>query len=219
MPELIEFLADEHALANCPAPYPAPRAVPDWLKDMPMDRGDIRTIKRCAPFLEAMTAGYIIPYPSAVSIHVAADGRYRMECQFPMVETHTPAEYQGTPFERRVVMKFLQPWLVRTPPGYSTLFVAPLNQFNPPFLPISGVVETDTYYDPVNIPSLCNVPLGQSASVERGAPMVQVIPFKRDTWDSSVAQWDEALRQQWRDTHQANPHAYKENYWVKKSFR
>src|SRR5688572_2512404 len=53
-----------------PAPYPASRAVAQWLKDMPMDRPfqqsgpdgpqtvQVPTVKQCPPFIEAMTCGY-----------------------------------------------------------------------------------------------------------------------------------------------------------------
>ena len=40
------------------------------------------------------------------------------------------------------VLKFVNPWVVKTPPGYSALFVPPLNRIETPFTFFSGVVET-----------------------------------------------------------------------------
>jgi hypothetical protein len=50
-----------------PAPTPAGRALPDWLKAMPMQAhsavvaGQDDTVKRCPPFVDAMISGFLIP--------------------------------------------------------------------------------------------------------------------------------------------------------------
>ena len=50
--------------------------------------------------------------------------------------------------------KFINKWLIKTPPGYSCLFVKPLNHFETRFEIISGVVDTDTYINTINFPFL-----------------------------------------------------------------
>src|SRR5438552_3085754 len=79
---LIEFHAIGHQ--RFPAPYPAGRNIPDWYKDLQIEvkstRSDeiIPTIKRCPPFLEAITCGYIIPL--ADDVHFSTDAR--ATCRF-----------------------------------------------------------------------------------------------------------------------------------------
>jgi len=50
-----------------PQPVPANLGVPDWLKAMPttafsaLNQQDDETVKRCPPFIDAMTCGFLIP--------------------------------------------------------------------------------------------------------------------------------------------------------------
>src|ERR1700675_2195875 len=50
-----------------PPPVPAARGLPSWIKEMPPQAFNAvlfrehDTVKRCPPFLDAMTAGFLIP--------------------------------------------------------------------------------------------------------------------------------------------------------------
>ena len=57
----------------------------------------------------------------------------------------------------RLPLKIMNYWHMRTPPGWSTLFVSPLNSENEYFEPMSGVVETDKYFEFVNFPSFLKI--------------------------------------------------------------
>ena len=48
--------------------------------------------------------------------------------------------------------KILNPWIITTPPGYSTLFVPPLNNSDDRFSIIAGIVDTDTFKNEINFP-------------------------------------------------------------------
>jgi hypothetical protein len=221
----IEFLCNQEILSRFPRPFPANQQIPNWLKAMPMDRpnptgpgGIDGTVKRCPPFLEAMTAGYIIPLPCDCYFAVDARGQFTAQSQHQLVSSHDYLQYQGAPFEKKLVLKFRNPWIVRTPPGYSCLFTAPLNRFEIPFTPLSGIVETDTYYNEVTIPTLCHLTLNSSVTLAAGTPIFQVIPFQREEWASQVGARDEERRtasaQEFRD----NVHAYREQYWRKHTY-
>jgi len=90
-----------------------------------------RTIKRCAPFLDALSCGYIIPLAADITFTTDPQGNlsYEMEATANLIETHGPVQYAGTPFAAALIVKFINLWLVKTPPGYSTLFVAPMIGF------------------------------------------------------------------------------------------
>ena len=61
-----------------PKPYASRKFIPDWFKAMPMRVGNEEklnssTIKRCVPFLEAMTVGYIIPLAADIEFKTNED--------------------------------------------------------------------------------------------------------------------------------------------------
>lgn len=211
----IEFLIYPHLFEQVPRPYPASRAVSDWLKQMPMDREGVPTLKRCPPFLEAMTAGYIIPCPCDVTFEVSADAKLTWQSPMKVVALHFASQIEGTPFGNQAIIKFVNPWLVRTPPGYATLWVPPLNRFDMPFIPLSGIVETETYYREVHLPMISIMKPGQTHVMRRGSPLAQVIPIKREAWTSESRPLDAAERAREDQLFENVPHAYKEAKWRK----
>src|SRR5690242_3311660 len=186
----IEFYGDERALRDFPHPYPAAQSVPEWLKDMTMAMGDEPTIKRCPPFLQAITAGYILPLATDCHFTCDANGKLGVRSEFSLVEAHFPTQYASSPFRNAAVVKFLNPWLVKTPPGYSTLFCAPMNRFETPFAMLCGIVETDTFYREVHFPAISTLRQNSSFTLPKGAPLMQAIPIKREEWESKLAQSD-----------------------------
>ena len=87
-----------------------------------------------------MTFGYLIPLagesrshasrPAGCSSRAGKDRRHA-----------APAPGARLADAGALIVKFINPWVVKTPPGYSTLFLPPLNQFDVPFQVISGLVE------------------------------------------------------------------------------
>jgi hypothetical protein len=217
MPQ-IEFHTEAALLDKIPHPYPAAGAVPDWLKKLPTDHCGDPTIKRCPPFLQAITAGYIIPAPFDVQILHSPLGQLRYVSGGTEITTHLLSQHVGTPFANIKVLKFHNPWLIKTPPGYSTLFTRPFNHFDSPLVPLTGVVETDSYYSLVHFPSLCHLPPGTSFTLTRGSPFVQVIPILREAWTSVAKTADPALLKSSEDALSANPHVYKEIHWQKMDY-
>jgi hypothetical protein len=216
----IEFHCSDPVLREDARPYPASQAMPGWLKSMPVDVDGTTTptIKRCPPFLGAMTAGYIFPAP--VDLHFWCDAQGELRVQEPRwVETHVREQYAATPFKDATVAKFINPWLVRTPPGWSTMFCAPFNRFEIPFIPLAGVVETDTFYRQVNFPTICTLPKDSTYKIAKGTPLVQMIPMRREEWTSTTLPTDEQRLAETRSEFRGVSHAYKERYWVKQSFR
>ena len=58
---------------------------------------------------------------------------------------------------------------------------------------------------------------GQSVTVKKGTPLVQVIPFKRDEWAGSQAPADVVQRDQWEQMGE-RVGRYKANNWQRKSY-
>ena len=217
---LIEFHGSPEAMQAFAHPYPAAHAVPEWYTAMAMDvdgREDQPSLKRCPPFLEAMTAGYIIPVPADCTITLI-ENEMRIDSAYQQVSGHHMAQYRGAPWEKAQALKFLNPWIVKTPPGYSTLFVAPINRFAMPFTFFGGVVETDTYYRTIHFPFLSQLRPGQSFTLKAGTPLMQAIPFPREAWSSQVKEADGQQRAALDAEFESTPHAYKQRHWQKREF-
>jgi hypothetical protein len=221
---LIQFHAVEKDWI--PAPYPALNAVPDWYKalngkvQLPGVRGTLHTVKHCPPFLDAMSAGYIIPLCGDVHFALDSAGQLTFDCPNgdTTIETHHPLQVSGSPWADAPVIKFVNPWIIVTPPGYSTLFLPPLNQAEIPFKILAGVVDTDTFYSKVNFPAVCLVARGSTCVLKRETPLVQVVPFKREAWQSQVGHADaQRLRESARDISHSH-HVYREQFHRKKAF-
>jgi hypothetical protein len=77
------------------------------------------------------------PLAATVRLEISDDGK-RVDAGWAfdrvLVSNHSPFQVGGNPYEPWPPMKFHNYWTVRTAPGWSCLFVAPLNR-------PSGVVE------------------------------------------------------------------------------
>jgi len=159
------------------------------------------TVKRCIPFLDTLRSGYIIPmqYDLAVGVDNTT-GQPLVQWRnggwmVPRVEErpwtgfvneNTGVGIPGTENVRHPHgFMFLNPWIIKTPPGYSCLFTSVLNRDLPIQLS-SGVVNTDTYVNAVNFPFF--IKDNYVGLIKKGSPLMQVIPFKRDEWEMEVRQ-------------------------------
>ena len=203
-------------------PYPASEGTPAWFKQLAGSTSrEQGTVKRCPPFLDALTCGYLIPFPDQAEIRLRE--HHKWDKRGPgeiFLGTHFVEQYAGTWFEKFTVLKFDSPWVIRTPPGYSTLFVAPLNQPQYPFSALSGIVETDNYYNAVSFPLLLlDDQIDKVHTLEKGLPLVQAIPFRRDDWQLTLGTSDDELWTETRNELKSQQfNVYKNRWHVKKTF-
>lgn len=181
-------------------PKPASEFIPEWYKNVdsyiggkkkPAGNGKTTaTIKRCMPVFDAITAGYIISSPADVYVSIKDEQQYFEWSDFDLVSFHpieqAPNHPEVKPF---AYPKWNNPWGIRTPKGYSTLFVQPFHRESV-FTILPGVVDTDTYYAPVNFPMVINDPSFEGL-IPKGTPIAQVIPFKRDNWKMQFGSKDD----------------------------
>lgn len=182
-------------------PTPAKASMPEWYKSMdsylfsnktPLPGAKTSgTIKRCMPVFDAITSGYILyTYVDVwVSQRLEGDGTKAPYYEWPTFQpidfhimSQVPTDYpkaQDTPYA-----KWMNPWGVKTPNGYSCLFTQPVHR-NSIFTILDGVVDTDRYTLPVNFPFVLNDPSFEGL-IPAGTPMAQVIPFKRESWNMSI---------------------------------
>lgn len=185
----IEFRCAPEDKGVIAEPVPAKADLPDWFRRLPaVDKEHLTatnnalTIKRCMPFLDALQTGWILPLAATVRLEVRDGGRTvnaGWEFDKVMVSNHTAFQVAGNPLQPRPPCKFHNYWTVRTPPGWSCLFVPPLNRPNPSFECLAGVVDTDLYPTHVHFPFFATEREGVHV-IHKGTPLVQVIPFRRD---------------------------------------
>ena len=191
-------------------PVPAAKMVPDWYRKMPTYTDDKivdkrknftddtnSTAKKCMPFFDAMTAGYLITLPADVNVRLEEDGSHWFEWanNQDTVQFHPQIQLPNYPRnESRVhsYPKFFHPWIIKTPPGYSSLFVSPIHQ-DVPFKTLEGIVDTDTYHDVILFPFMFLDDKFEGL-IPAGTPIVQVIPFKRESWKSEIVQYSESVQ-------------------------
>jgi len=246
----IEFSAHEDYFAlKEDYPIPAKLNIPEWYKNLEHTILN-RTIKGCMPFLDSLTAGYILKMPQDFYIRHNIDSKNEKEEQIKDsfqtyglhdqsqllgakwinlnsgVDVHTINQLEGSPLIKKnknlPFYKIVNPWKIKTPKGYSCLFVPPLNNSDDRFSIIPGIVDTDTFPNEINFPIIIN---GDKYSVletviKKGTPYVQIIPFKRDSWKIITKPRKSKEIQNSRLFYGLKLfNIYKEKYWNKKSWK
>ena len=111
---------------------------------------------------------------------------------------HDASQVTGTPlFEAdRFMVKFHNLWTIEAPEGYALLFTHPANRFDLPFTTLTGLVDSDRYYDNwIHFPAHWH-DMNFSGVLPKGTPIAQCMPVKRDKWDMRTAAFtaDESQR-------------------------
>ena len=112
-------------------------------------------MKKCPPFIDAMTYGFLIPLLVDLKVE---NGEFTWDFDLPghahdqhltrsPIDFHDASQVAGTPFfdDDRFIIKFNNFWTIETPHGYSLLFTHPVNRSDLPFTTLTGLVDCDTF--------------------------------------------------------------------------
>jgi hypothetical protein len=246
----IEFSAHEDYFAlKEDYPIPTKLNIPEWYKKLDHTIEN-KTVKGCMPFLDTLTSGYILKMPQDFYIRHNVDNKNEKEeiikdsfQTFGLydqsailhaksinlnsgIDIHSVKQLKGSSLIEKnknlPFYKIVNPWKIKTPKGYSCLFVSPLNNSDDRFSIIPGIVDTDTFPNEINFPIVINgdkYPVLED-TIKKGTPYVQVIPFKRDFWKMIVKPRKQKEIQNSRLFYGLNIlNIYKEKYWNKKSWK
>lgn len=213
--QYIEFATDVAGLEDFARVKPSKFFIPQWFKDMKETintpgspdgsspgryerSGDTAkkwtngTVKRCPAIVDLISEGFIIPMWCDVLLQNDGNILEYDNKNFPYgIEFHQNVQIYNWPLKKndfKEGVKFVNPWRIYTPPGYSVMFTQPTYQFENRFTVLPGIVETDKYHH-INFPSIIHTK--KDIIIDRGTPFIQVIPFKRDNWDFKVGQMTE----------------------------
>jgi hypothetical protein len=229
-------------------PSPTTTNIPDWFKKLEHKIGKL-TIKGCMPFLDSLTAGYVLKFPQdfevAHNVKKTEDGQLDsffntslkssttkglgLNINTEIPDVHAIQQLGECPFVKTnknlPFYKILLPFTIQTPPGYSTLFTPILNNQDDRFFPIAAIVDTDKYKSYINIPIVINGDKYKTLNTlfEKGTPLCQIIPFKRDNWQSEILEnkedgWYKLMLAKLK-VHTKMINNYKKYIWVKKRWK
>ena len=184
------------------------------------------TYKKCSPFLDALTNGYIFYLTQDIEVLIKDDGSpyiiWRPANMPDLVTSHHNDQWSGLEWPKdchEFVYKWENNFIIKTPKRYSILFTQPMHRQSV-FTILDGIVDTDTYKAPVNFPFVLN-DLKWEGIIPAGTPMAQVIPFKREPWEHKIGS-DKEIKEKNEILGNLTSlffNSYKKQFWNKKEYR
>ena len=176
---------------------PSKNHIPDWYKKISLWKNnevlDVtnqtfnKSLKHCAPFLEAMVNGYMVTLPH--DLYVKGDNEFcyvywnivdhppkaRNDVANPAIVPagHYPIEYAWS-----------YPVTHTIPKGYSILFTHPLNRHDLPFTTLSGIVDGGDFIMTAQGQVPFYIKKDFEGIIPSGTPIVQLILFRNENWKS-----------------------------------
>jgi hypothetical protein len=217
-----------------PRPIPAKRGLPEWLKAMPMSAAsellgaEVRTVKHCPPFLDAMASGFLMPLACDVEVR---EGRFHWNWDLPssaLEGTRAPLSFHlneqatGSPLfdPEALVIKFNNFWTIALEEGWSLLVTHPLNRADLPFQTLSGLVDCDRFGEGlIHFPAIWR-DRDFAGRLPKGTPVAQCIPVPRESLDFGFETLSGEAAERYREIKNAlgeEPGAYKTRYRAKKA--
>jgi hypothetical protein len=225
-----------------PSPQPAIKDIPDWWKEQPSHGNDEEeltpigfelTVKKCISVFDTFSTGYILYCPT--DIYVDATNDYYVKWQLPrvfqdkrdpheIVAMHSQAQVANFPWEEdvyhREIFRIHPQWVIETPPGYSCLFMQPMNRGASPIQHIPGIIDTDQFFSNGHLSF--RIKKGFKGIIKQGTPISQVIPFKRDEWEMKVTTYEASslkVDKQKVKVRATFKNGYKSKFWSRKIFK
>ena len=208
---------------------PSKSVLPDWYKKIPkvtlkqeIDDRDVNLIKKCRPFLDAFSMGYMITLPYDLYVKDVDDVPYLM---WKGGLEHTPSWRSRVGHEKLVPDgHFAREYVwntcvsIKIPKGYSLIATHPFNRNDLPFTTITGVIDGDfVMYAHGEIPFY--IKQGFEGLIPQGTPIIQVIPFLQQSWESKQT---DGLVEEGENHHKlANlvfSAPYKHKFWKRKEY-
>lgn len=238
MPKLQWISAYPEMDSVFPKPQPATKNVPQWYKDQPktidgdqmVQNGTMKlTVKACQAFFDSMALGYMLRLPCDIYIDTT-DGKFDVQIpaelrayQSKLISQHTKDQVSHYPIDTDIymsdiVLRIHPSYMVRTEPGYSTLFTAPIHQPPSPLKAVDAIIDTDNFFSDGHLSFF--VKKNFKGVLKQGTPFVQVFPFKREDWESEHIVVDDSEKTKQRHSVRSTfQHGYRMKHWVKKIFK
>lgn len=185
------------------APQPTIKNIPEWYRkadlfainpqtgkpwQSPQDGGKIPTWKACPAIFDVMGTGYVLKTPCDIEFYhdgsrisarvMEKENEGFVDIRQPLPQFFPPMGYDEHHFAWWI------DWNIIVPEGYSVLYTHPMNRFDLPFISTSGIVDNDKVDISGTMPFFMFK--GWTGILPAGTPYSQLIPFKRESWESEL---------------------------------
>jgi hypothetical protein len=210
---------------------PAKHFIPDWYKDIKgYNKNNLKieengytpmlNLKSCTPFFDSFNTGYIVELAQDLYVEVK-EGKPKISWMAkpdPISVREVRENIIPIPHgysDSHFVWQY--PHILNAAKGYSAILTHPFNRHDLPFVTLTGIIDIDVLVGDGNIPFF--IQEGFEGLIPRGTPILQIIPFKRESWKINK---DESLieknHKENLDKRRSMIGWYKSNRWQKKEF-
>jgi hypothetical protein len=197
----IIFHSNKHYNKESSVPIPSRKSLPAWWVDSDTfvkdyegkpvanwnGEGKMFGFKACPAVLDTFQTGYLLVTPCELEFY-EKNGKIKVKVPIgfddfvgerpPMQGFATPHGYSPWHFH------WYANWAPELPEGYSSLYVQPINHFELPWVTVGGIIDSDKVTTSGLIPFFLKE--GFTGVVPAGTPYLQIIPFKREDWESEM---------------------------------
>lgn len=201
--QLISNIPGLDEIEEC-RPKPTGKYIPQWWKDLPLDAfhqshitPTMETVKGCPSFPDLFSQGFVIPawcdillnYDKKTEQWSTQSGRKDGSSNFA-VQSHpkeqflrfVDAKFMGD--KKYFIFKFICPWQVITPKGYSVLQLPMFYHYGNEFTTMPGIIDT-SYHHEIN-QQVAFTSDKEQVFIPRGTPLAQYIPFKKEKYGLEI---------------------------------
>jgi len=229
----IYFYVDPKHYGAFKDPEPAANHPPKWMKEMPSMNEEIRkhywrgsnTMKVCSGILDSISMGYIVFAHCDFDI-VTTEGEYRIETNWPdkFVDMFVPAlseDYTFPKGHKKIFFKVTLPYRIKTTPGTSCLITQIKWRPELNHTVVEGSVDTDDFYSDLHF--VFSMEENSRLTIKKGDPLLQIIPYRRETWQSHTLAKDPATENkilaQYYKLRSHKLFGYFHEFWKKKEYK
>lgn len=201
----IKFVSNRPWLSkqSTSVPQPASKNIPNWYREadrfyknpqtgeywLDPNNGKMPTWKACPALMDMMGTGYTLVTPCDLTFYLDDNGKITVKTDNAYYQdfctARTPMEQFSHPlgyYEEHFA--WFPDWAVTVPEGYSVFYTTPMNRYELPFLTVGGIIDNDKINLPGSMPFF--LIKGFEGTIKAGTPYVQMLPFKREDWESEI---------------------------------
>lgn len=239
MTKKIIFHSNKHYNEESTVPITARKVLPKWWEDSDTfvkdyegkpvanfnGEGKMFSFKACPAVLDTFQTGYMLVTPCDLEFY-EKNGRVKVKVPIgfddfvgerpPMQDFKTPIGCSSWHFH------WYANWAPELPEGYSSLYIPPINHFQLPWITVGGIIDSDKVTTSGLIPFFLKE--GFTGIVPAGTPYLQIIPFKREDWESEmIFHTPQDIAKKTRETSDifrtTEGGVYKKLFWSKRKYK
>lgn len=196
------------------------------------------TIKSCPAIADSLSMGYILYLPLDIEIDATDEETLSWRVPHFLQETasifndnstaerdfasaHSPDQLEKLSIPdayHRVPFKINTYFGIKTDPGYSIWVTHPMYNWDLPFTVLDGIIDSDAITARFPYPML--IKKGFVGVIKKGTPLIQVIPFRRENFQSHTIDFDkEDAVSKIADLQSQQIMPYRKLFWERKNFK